>query len=61
MTETAVFEEMKTQLARKTNKGRVVIIGAGAVGATYAFKLMNSGLVSEISIIDITKSALKER
>lgn len=53
MTETAVFEEMKTQLARKTNKGRVVIIGAGAVGATYAFKLMNSGLVSEISIIDI--------
>lgn len=34
---------------------RVVIIGAGMVGATYAYALMISGLVSEIVIIDLNE------
>jgi len=37
--------------SRTSNK--VVIIGAGYVGATTAYTLMQSGLVSEIALIDI--------
>ncbi len=33
-------------------KGKITIIGAGAVGATTAYTLMLSGLVSEIVLID---------
>ncbi len=36
-------------------KGKITIIGAGAVGATTAYTLMLSGLVSEIVLIDINK------
>ena len=36
-------------------KGKVAIVGAGAVGATTAFALMNSGTVSEIALIDIDR------
>ncbi|MCL6457922.1 MAG: L-lactate dehydrogenase [Gorillibacterium sp.] len=36
-----------------TKKGdRVVLIGSGAVGASYAFALLNRGLVKELVIID---------
>lgn len=55
MAETAILEQATISLPKKTGKGRVVIIGAGSVGATYAFQLMNSGLVSEICIIDLDK------
>ncbi|AWB28707.1 L-lactate dehydrogenase [Halococcoides cellulosivorans] len=34
-------------------KGKVAIIGAGAVGSTTAFALMNSGVVNEIVLVDI--------
>jgi len=34
---------------------RVVIVGAGMVGSTYAYSLMISGLVSEIIIIDVNE------
>ena len=37
---------------------RVVIIGAGMVGATYAYALLISGLVSEIVIIDLNEERL---
>ncbi len=37
-------------------KGKITIIGAGAVGATTAYTLMLSGLVSEIVLIDINKN-----
>lgn len=36
-------------------KGKITIIGAGAVGATTAYTLMLSGLVSEIVLIDKNK------
>lgn len=52
-TETAVLE-VKAGVQR-TGKGRVVIIGAGDVGTAYAFSLMNSGLVSEICLIDLDR------
>jgi len=32
---------------------KVVIIGAGYVGSTTAYTLMQSGLVSEIALIDL--------
>lgn len=35
-----------------TNKRKVVVVGAGAVGATYAYSLSQSGLADEIVIID---------
>mgnify|MGYP000896153867 CR=1 FL=1 len=53
MAEAAIWEEAEAKAQLRAGKGRVVIIGAGSVGATYAFQLMNSGLVSEICIIDI--------
>ncbi len=37
-------------------KGKITVIGAGAVGATTAYTLMLSGLVSEIVLIDINKN-----
>ncbi|WP_416176595.1 L-lactate dehydrogenase [Clostridium sp.] len=38
------------------NKGvKISIIGAGFVGSTIAFSIMNSGLASEIVIVDINK------
>lgn len=36
-------------------KDKVVIIGAGLVGATSAYAIMNWGLASEIVLIDIDK------
>ncbi len=37
-------------------KGKITIIGAGAVGSTTAYTLMLSGLVSEIVLIDLNKN-----
>ena len=34
---------------------KIVVIGAGAVGATTAYTLMNSGLVNELVLIDIDR------
>ena len=36
-------------------KGKITIIGAGAVGSTSAYTLMMSGLVSEIVLIDLNR------
>lgn len=36
-------------------RGKVVVVGAGAVGSTTAYTLMLSGLFSEIAILDINK------
>ena len=40
-------------------KGKITIVGAGNVGATTAYTLMLSGLVSEIVIIDINKDKVQ--
>lgn len=37
------------------NGNKVVLIGDGFVGSSYAFSLINSGLATELSIIDIRK------
>lgn len=34
---------------------RVVLIGAGAVGSSYAFAMMNQGITEELSIIDLNE------
>ncbi len=46
---------MKGSFGMKTKGNKISIIGAGFVGSTTAFALMNSGLVSEIVIVDINK------
>jgi len=38
---------------KSTTPNKIVIIGAGYVGATTAFTLMHSGLISELVLIDI--------
>ncbi|MFZ3070966.1 MAG: 2-dehydropantoate 2-reductase N-terminal domain-containing protein, partial [Anaerolineaceae bacterium] len=35
-----------------SQRRKVVIVGAGAVGATYAYSLAQSGLADEIALID---------
>lgn len=37
------------------NGNKVVLIGDGFVGSSYAFSLINSGLATELAIIDIRK------
>lgn len=39
----------------RTGSSKITIIGAGFVGSTTAFAIMNSGLASEIVIVDINK------
>ena len=38
---------------------RVAIIGAGFVGSSYAFALMNQGIVNELIMIDINEAKVK--
>ncbi len=39
----------------KNNKSRVVIVGAGNVGSTTAYTLINQGICNEIVLIDMNK------
>lgn len=39
--------------------GRVVIIGAGLVGSTFAYSLMINGVASEIIIVDVNRERLE--
>ncbi len=43
----------------KERASKVVIIGAGLVGSTYAYSLMINGVVSEIAIIDTNQERLE--
>ena len=40
----------------RTKGNKISIIGAGFVGSTTAFALMNGGLATEIVIVDINKN-----
>ena len=42
--------------ASSVNRRKVVVVGAGAVGATFAYSLAQSGLADEIAIIDKNES-----
>lgn len=39
----------------KTKGNKVVLVGNGAVGASYAFTMMSQGVADELVIIDINK------
>lgn len=39
------------------NRRKVVIVGAGMVGASYGYSLTNQGLVNELVFIDVNKEA----
>jgi len=43
----------------KVKQRKVVVIGAGAVGTTYIYALLNSGLATEIALIDIDRSRVE--
>ena len=43
----------------KTTKGKVAVIGAGFVGVTSAYALMNAGTASEIVLVDIDRDKLE--
>jgi L-lactate dehydrogenase len=43
---------------KKERGGRVVIIGAGLVGSTFAYSLMINGVVAEIILIDVNAERL---
>jgi L-lactate dehydrogenase len=43
----------------KTTRGKVAVIGAGFVGATSAYALMNAGTASEIVLVDIDRDKLE--
>jgi hypothetical protein len=38
---------------------KVVIVGAGAVGSTFAYALAQSGLAEEIALIDLNRDLVK--
>lgn len=44
---------------RSTLKGKIVVIGAGNVGATVAYTIMMNNLTSEIVIIDVNREKAK--
>jgi len=44
---------------KKERGSRVVIIGAGLVGSTFAYSLMMNGIASEIIMLDVNEARLK--
>src|SRR3989338_6011360 len=50
-----MFMFLKNPVKPKTESTRVVIVGAGNVGATSAFALLTQGIASEIVLIDRSK------
>ena len=49
---------MKT-LEQQEHRRKVVVVGAGSVGATYCYALAQSGLADEIVLIDRNEDLLK--
>ena len=39
----------------KRSKGKIVIVGAGFVGASTAFAIASSGIASELVLVDVNK------
>src|SRR6266542_4427240 len=48
--------ERSVQASSLPHGRRVVVVGAGNVGATFVYALLMSGLASEIALIDANKS-----
>lgn len=45
-------------MADKQRK-KVILVGDGAVGSSYAFALVNQGIAQELGIVDLLKKKLK--
>ena len=43
---------------KKTEKRKVVLIGTGMVGMSYAYAILNQNLCDELVLIDINKMEL---
>jgi L-lactate dehydrogenase len=43
------------EIEQNTRVSRIVVVGSGPVGATFAYALMITGLVSEIALIDVNR------
>lgn len=52
---------MKGQQAamKRQDVNRVVVVGTGFVGSSYAFALMNQGIADELVLIDVNKEKAK--
>jgi len=48
-----------SEINNKENRRKVVVVGAGAVGATYCYALAQSGLADEIVLIDRNEDLAK--
>lgn len=46
---------------KKAEKRKVVLIGTGMVGMSYAYAILNQNLCDELVLIDINKKKLRER
>jgi L-lactate dehydrogenase len=53
--ESAVRKEKVGGIDMKDRVNRVVLIGTGAVGSSYAFALLNQGITEELVLIDLNK------
>lgn len=42
-------------------KNKVVIVGTGMVGMSYAYSMVNQGTCEELVLIDIDKNVQKEK
>ena len=51
----------KTSAVVKTNPRKAVMIGCGFVGSASVFALMQSGLFSEIVLMTLIRTRLRER
>ena len=52
-TVTAIWREVEWVMSNKVN--RVVLVGTGFVGSSYAFALLNQGITEELVLIDVNK------
>ena len=45
----------------KTDKRKIVIVGTGMVGMSYAYCLLNQSVCDELVLIDVDKKTVKMR
>ncbi|MGX4644677.1 MULTISPECIES: L-lactate dehydrogenase [Holzapfeliella] len=46
-------------MATQTERQKVILVGDGAVGSSYAYSMVNQGIAQEIGIVDIAKDKTK--
>ena len=48
-------------MAREERPRKVILVGDGAVGSTFAFSMVQQGIAEELGIIDIAKEHVEYR